>query len=405
MLTYLLLRLFGFVIYILPRPVLCGFAKFLGFLCFYLHKPFRKKAMTNLAIAYGYTKSEREKKRLAIASFQSIVTTLLEFFQLKKHKEKIEKLVRFEENSEVLQLLEQKKGVIFFSGHQSNWEIAFLALTKLFRGIAIGKPIKNKLLYDYILSIREMNDGRIVTPTKAIRHSMYALKRGEFVGIVGDQAFTNSNYFYPMFGVRTWISSSPALLAYKTNCPIVVGITKRVNNHYVVSGSPPIWPDPTVPIKDDAPRMMNQAMQYLENNIKKVPEQWMWIHDQWKQAFLGSVKKEYRYSFILVVLPNNFDEEIVTLVRKIYPNSFITIYAPDKKSVGDTDCEVYHYKKESDLFQRDWRFQLVLDFYESCKLRSHFSKLGAFRALSLPQDKEVIIKTLMKPECQKTVFL
>lgn len=403
MLTYFFFRAFGFIISLLPYSALHAFCRFAGRCAFYLHRPFRKKALANLAIAYGKMKGERERKKLAIASFQNLMITLIEFCRLKKSQGKLEEIVTLEENSEVADLLSRKHGVIFLTGHQANWEIPFLAVTSRFPGIAIGRPIKNKRLYKWVLSVREMNGGKIVMPKAAIRQGMRALKEGKFFGIVGDQAFPTSPYSYPLFGTRAWTASTPALLAYKTNCPIVVGTTKRIGHHYHVSSSRPIWPDPSVPMKEDVYRMMDQAMSLLEKSFQEIPEQWLWVHDRWKQQGIDHVKRVYRYGFILVILPYNPDLSLIPTLRKIYPRSFLTFYAPKGCSIPGE--EVKEYEKENDLFQRDWRYQLVLDFYDSPKLRKHFLKLGAFKALALPQNKETVIRTLVKPECPTTAFL
>lgn len=402
MISYFFFRLFGFFLSLLPFRVLHSIGRFTGWLAYYLHRPFRKKALSNLAIAYGEKKSEKERKKLAIASFQNLMITLLEFYRLKKSKGKLNKIVSLQENSCVETLLKQKQGVIFLTGHQANWEIPFIAVTDLFPGIAIGRPIKNKRLYNWVLSVREMNGGKIVMPKRAIRQGMKALKSGKFLGIVGDQAFPTSPYSYPLFGTRAWTASTPALLAYRTNCPIVVGTTKRIDHHYQIGASEPIWPDHTKPMKEDVERMMDQAMRYLEKSIQERPEQWMWVHDRWKQQGIDHVKRIYRYGFILVTLPPKPDLTLISTLRKIYPRSFLTFYAPKGCVIPGED--VLPYEKEEDLFQRDWRFQLVLDFYHSHKLRKHFRKLSAFQTLALPQDHETIIKTLVKPECRTTVF-
>lgn len=403
MLNYFFFRAFGFLLSLLPYSALHAFGRFAGWCAYFLHRPFRKKALANLAIAYGETKSEQERKKLAIASFQNLMITLLEFFRLKKSKGKLEEIVTLEENSEVSGFLEKKQGVIFLTGHQANWEIPFLAVTDRFPGIAIGRPIKNKWLYNWVLSVREMNGGKIVMPKSAIRQGMRALREGKFLGIVGDQAFPTSPYSYPLFGTRAWTASTPALLAYRTNSPIVVGMTKRVGHHYHVSSSKPIWPDPKIPMKEDVDRMMDEAMRCLEKSIKEHPEQWMWVHDRWKQQGIDHVKRIYRYGFILVALPKNPDLSLIPTLRKIYPRSFLTFYASQGCKIPGE--EVKTYQNEEDLLQRDWRFQLVLDFYGSAKMRRHFCKLGAFKALALSQDKETVIRTLVKSECPTTDFL
>lgn len=408
---YCLFRAFGCCIAALPYRAIHGLGRSAGTCAYYLHRPFRKKAMVNLSIAFGTSHSEQELKAIAIHSFQNLMITILEFFRLKKSHGNLSEIVVLQENSQIEALLKERKGIVFLSAHQANWEIPFLALTDRFKGIAIGRPIKNRWLYNWVLSVREMNGGKIVMPKNAIRAGIKALLRGEFLGIVGDQAYPESPYSYPLFGTRAWTASTPALLAYKTGCPLAAGMTKRINGRYQVSASPLIWPDLNVPLKDEVPRMMDAAMKYLEASIAEQPDQWMWVHDRWKQQEINHVKREYRYGFILIVLPTDPRPflEILPLFRTIYPRSFLTFFVPKGTSVDLQDCTVKEYEREEDLFIRDWRFQLVLDFYNSHRLRRHFLKLGASKTLHLGQMKkncslyEAIKTQLVKSECLKTV--
>jgi len=400
-LFYILLRSIGGLLSFLPPPLLHAFARFSALCIYHLHRNFRKQALSNLAIAYGTCKSEKERKKIAKQSFHNLMITCFEFFRLKRGK--LSDMISLEENTEVSQLLEKKQGVIFLTAHQANWEIPFLAVTALFPGVAIGRPIKNKWLYKWVLSIREMMGGKILMPRQAIRQGIRALKEGKFLGIVGDQAFPESPYAYPLFGTRAWTASTPALLAYKTKCPIVVGTTKRIGYKYVVTGSPPFWADSSQPIKEEVPQLMDRVMRYLEASIQQRPEQWMWIHNRWKQQTIDHVKRKYRFGFILVTLPPNAKPflEMLPLLRQIYPRSFLTFFVPKGTEIPLSDCNVLTYEKKSDLFVRDWRFQLVLDFYNSAKLRRHFRRLGAFKALNL--KKCDLKKTLVKPECLELV--
>lgn len=406
MLTYALFRFFGFFIARLPRRALYCLGRFGGWVAFYVHRPFRKKALNNLLIAYGETKSKRERKAIAIASFQSLLITLLEFLHLRKDRgrDALNKMVSIEENAEGMALLEAKQGVIFLVAHQANWEIPFLALTQRFPGIAIGKPIKNRRLYRWVLSVRESYGGTIIEPDDAIRQGISALQEGKFVGIVGDQAFPSSSYSYPLFGVRAWTSTTPALLAYKTGAPIVVGTIQRVGQRYVIKGSPPLYPNVNAPYKEEVTRMMDQAMAYLEKSFYATPEQWMWIHDRWKPKGVKRIKRIYRHGFILVILPKQSDPSLPALLRKIYPDSFITVYTPPHTLPPSSDYEVVYYDKEEALLLNDTRYQMVFDFCDLPHVRRHLLREGAFRAEFFSQDKATLIKKLGKPGCRTIAF-
>ena len=68
------------------------------------------------------------------------------------------------------------------------------------KGLAIGKPIKNKYLYERVKSIREKNGGKITVPKSALKHGLKALRRGVFLGILGDQGMPSSDFSLPFLG-------------------------------------------------------------------------------------------------------------------------------------------------------------------------------------------------------------
>jgi len=408
-LTYLLFRSVGFFISLLSYKAIYRVGMVLGAVVFIFHRSFRKKAMTNLAICYGDKLDEKGRKRIARRSFQNIMITCLEFFRLKKSKGNIEEIVHLKNNPKVVELLEKGQGVIFLSAHQGNWEIPFIALTEKYAGIAIGRPIKNKRLYDYIMSVRQMHGGTIIMPKQATSQGIKALKAGKFLGIVGDQAYPQSSYSYPLFGTRAWTTASPALLAYKTNCPIVVGTNRRIKGHYIVAGSDPIWPDLTKPLREEMPRMMDLAMQKLETSIKNTPHQWMWIHDRFKQQTINEIKRKYRFAFVLIILPPDTTDYLATLslLKRIYERSFITCFVPEGVTIEEEGMTFKNYSTPEELLIRDWRFQILFDFADLKGVQRHFKKLGVFEVLTLKklQKHGPNLEQAIQQECLKTVSI
>ncbi|MCB1180395.1 MAG: hypothetical protein KDK55_00030 [Chlamydiia bacterium] len=404
--TYICFRILGFPLSLLPYWAIHLLGKEIGRLAYYVHRPFRKKAMTNLSIAKTLYLSEKQKKKVTKESFQTLAITCLEFFRLKRSQNKMDRLVQWgTPRHEVLDLVEKGQGVVFINGHQANWEVAFSLMTQRYPGTAIGKPIKNKWLYRWILSIREMHKGKIVAPKQALTKGYEVLKRGEFFGIVSDQALPESPYCYPLFGTRAWTTTAPALLAYRTGSPLVTVMTRRVGSHYHIWGSPLLWPDLSKTAKEEVPRLMDAAMGYLEESIKACPGQWLWQHDRWKQSGINHIQRKYRYSFILIIFPQDCKSYfgLLSVFRQLYPRSFISLYLPQRaadETLPDW-IEPHYYATEKECFKRDWRYQIVFDFMNNKKLRRHFLKLGAFQALAFSHgDLESILKkTVCKPEC------
>jgi KDO2-lipid IV(A) lauroyltransferase len=373
----------------LPYPAIHRLGAVLGS-CVYRSIPkFRKRALSNLALASTLHLSEKEIPPMAKASLQNLMTTCLEYAKFAAEKN-IHRVVSCVNPETANQLMKENKPVIFFCGHQSNWEVLFLEGSSRMPGVAIGRPIKNGALYNWILSIRQKYGGKMITPHNAIREGLRGLKKGAFLGIVGDQGMPDSGYSSLFFGRRAWTSPIAAILSYRTGSPIIVATTRRNENKYFIHYSDPIWSDPQQPMDQEVDRLMKAALAHLETSIKENPRQWLWSHNRWKQQTPDKLKRKYRHESMLIILPMPGKELDYLLpglkvFREIYPHEFITVYAPE----GFVNCiqgaELFHYKEEKQLLKRDYRFKLVFNFSQSKKVKPHFKKLAAFEVVSLDQ--------------------
>jgi KDO2-lipid IV(A) lauroyltransferase len=293
-------------------------------------------------------------------------------------------------------LYAQGKGIIFFCGHQSNWEVLFLDGTTRMRGIAIGKSIKNKRLYHWIVSMREKNGGKIISPHNAVREGFRALKKGTFIGIVGDQGMPDSGYSFPFFGRRAWTSTAPALLSYKTGSPILFAATRRVQGGYRIRYSEPIWPDLTKPLEEEVVSMMDQALSLMQESIKKSPGEWLWQHNRWKQQTLKTLYKRFRQDCVCIILPQEGKalQEILPhlpTLKMIYSVDFLFLIAPNccrGQTLIETD-EVTYYSELKETLLDDFRFKLIFNFTTYAPIKRHYERLSVFEILDLPTLKKL----------------
>ncbi|AAF38487.1 LpxL/LpxP family acyltransferase [Chlamydia pneumoniae] len=300
-----------------PRSFLTGLGKGFGFLAFYIISDYRKTALTNLALAFP-EKTFDERYKIARQSLQHLIITLLELLAIEQLVGNIDKLITIvtssrnpkgfsseevisnEDLEETFKNLQEKQGLILFCGHQANWELPFLYITKNYPGIAFAKAIKNQRLSKKIFALREVFKGKIVPPKNGIQQGIEALNQGKLVGIVGDQALLMSSYTYPLFGSPAFTTTSPALLAYKTGFPVIAVNVSRQAKGFEVIPSAKLYANKSLPMKESVAILMDQMMGFLEKGIASQPEQWMWIHKRWKRKISNVIKKKYRYSHILV---------------------------------------------------------------------------------------------------------
>ncbi len=368
---------------------------------------FRKRALSNLALATSLHLSEEEIKKYAKESIQNLMITCLEYAKFSGEKD-VHRVVRCVNPETADQLMKSGKPVIFFCGHLSNWEVLFLEGTKRMPGVAIGRPIKNTDLYNWVLSIRQKYGGKMIAPQNAIREGLRGLKKGSFLGIVGDQGMPDSGYSSPFFGRRAWTSPMAAILAHRTGSPIIVATTHRANGKYAIHYSEPIWPNSEAPMEPEVDRLMQASLKLLEEKIQAVPGQWLWSHNRWKQQTPEKLKRQFRHEAILIILPQEGSlGSDLNVFREIYPCEFLTVYAPTGTSVDLKGAEVINYSNEEELLRRDFRFKLVFNFTSSRNVKPHFKRLAAFTVVSLEElYKEAHVnKATAFPEMLKKALL
>ena len=445
---YLTIRALTFPLSFLPFKVIHLIGKGLGTLGYYTMKKYRKRALSNLSLAENLEITDL--KKTAKASFQNLAITTLEYSKFSRIKN-TEKIITCENPEHAKKLINKGTGIIFFCGHQANWELLFLEGTQRMPGVAIGRPIKNRALYNWIVTIREKFGGTIITPKETIKEGLRALKKGKFLGIVGDQALPESPYAFDFFGRRAWTTPAPAILSYRTGCPIMVATIKRKRGKYFIHYSDPIWPNPDSSMEEEIHRMMKESLLILEDDIRKRPGQWLWQHNRWKQETPNNVYYRYRWDTILIILPkgchqkisneqslhrrkiqgnrckepqsgflkkiNNensprkdkcrenlqiapskgFDLDSLHTFKEIYPKAFMTILAPLGTSIPLTGIEVFYYENEEELFITDYRFKLVFNFSGNKNLQRHFLKQSAFKVLDLDSLKNGVAKEHLLP--------
>lgn len=364
----------------LPYRIIHRIGNALGPCLYYAYPNFRRRTLSNLALAFDLP--NKELRRLAKASLGNLAITILEYPRIRREKN-IHNLVTCKNPEKAADLIDQ--GVIFFVGHQANWETLFLEAAGRWPGLAIGRPIKNKKLYRWITEIREQYGGTIVDPKNAIKASLRALRKGTFVGIVGDQGMPDSSYAFPFFGKRAWTTPTPAILAHRTNSPIIVATCERLDGRYEITYSDPIWPDISKPLDEEIKRLMGTALAILEGSIAKRPEQWLWQHNRWKQETPGNVYYRFRKDPILIVVDDEKHLEHLPTFRKIYPRVFLTVLAPTHlvSKIDLEDAEIIPYRNPQDALLPDYRFKLVFDFTHSRKIKKHYKRYSAYDVLTI----------------------
>lgn len=389
-LSYLCVSSFARVCYWLPQSILHGLAKCIGSIAYYVAPKFKKRTTSNLALASALQLTNPEIEKLSRLAFQNLMITLFEFGKLRR-RSFIEKVVHHKSLPIVNQLLQKNSGIVFFCGHQANWEILFLdGILRFQKGMAIARPLKNPYLCRWVQSIRETYGGEIIPQKQALRKGIRGLRAGISIGIVGDQGMPESSFSSPFLGRTAWTSTAPALFSYKTNSPIVVMSIARVGKKYEITYSDPIFPNTQAPLESEIPRLMNLTLSLFENSIRKNPDQWLWLHNRWKQETPVHLYYRFCMDSLLIILPRGKDfsryNRLVPLIEEIYPKAFLSLLIPSECDIShySSRWEVHKYAHEKEMLLEDYRFKLVFNFSRFPGIKKHFLRYSAFEVLSFP---------------------
>lgn len=260
-------------------------AKFFAIIFFYLI-PIRKQVVIkNLSIAFPHL-SKNEIKKLAFKNYINVAQTFLEIFHLEKFgKNELLSLFTEENLNDLKKITENKHGIIFLTGHVGNWELGALVggLILESKVNVLIKNQKNPYVRDWMKSIREKFGNKQITLGTNVREIYSAIKKGEIVGIVGDQRGPRDAMKVNFFGRKTSVFSGTATIAVKTNCPVIfVFIVRKQNGQFDLILTE-FKMDESLKTKEEKIFYFNQYfMEQLEEIIRKYPDQWLWMHNIWK---------------------------------------------------------------------------------------------------------------------------
>lgn len=213
--------------------------------------------------------------------------------------EKAELLERFKcSNPEILDAyFEQGESVILVSSHYANWEWGAIAapLYLKHKSVCVYKPISNDFFEEKVNKSRTKYGLELVALSNTYRkiyrqeseskQSEIGNKPSAYI-LVSDQNPSNLKraHWIDFFGQKTATIHGPALYANRFDLPIFYIDIKEIKQGYYDCRFEPICTNP----KEVEPAEITQRfMTFLEAQIRRQPELWLWSHKRWKHQWKG----------------------------------------------------------------------------------------------------------------------
>jgi Kdo2-lipid IVA lauroyltransferase/acyltransferase len=177
-------------------------------------------------------------------------------------------------------LLEEKKGIILVSAHLGNWERITQWIPMM--GIKLSGVARNANdaeITEIATGIRSGNGMEVLSRGNAAREMLKRLKAGEMVGLMPDQNADDA--YLPFFGHPAGTVLGPAVIHKKTKSPILPGCCLRTGpGQYRIYFLEPMVAEES----ETAEEFMTRINGAIEQMIRLAPEQYLWMHDRWKNA-------------------------------------------------------------------------------------------------------------------------
>lgn len=270
-----------------PVGASCRFAESLGSAAFAILPRRRRLAIDNI-LAAGITESPKEASRIARASFRHLAHVVAESFHVSKiTPETLDEHFDVETPQETLDLLhDPSRGVILYSGHIGNWEIAAASIAMIKPLTGIQRPMNNPYVQALLERTKMRGGFDTVDKHDANPHQLVnILRRGRVLAILSDQHATSGNVWVDFLGRPASTYVTPAILHLLTRAPILVGACLNTDRplHYRVVLSKPLVFDRTGDRDADAERITRALSDALGDLVRANPEQYLWAHNRWRK--------------------------------------------------------------------------------------------------------------------------
>ena len=171
--------------------------------------------------------------------------------------------------------------VMILTGHCGNWEL-LAALTNC-RGLGmavVGRRLEETVLQDLLLAVRNRFGTETIERGEAgaARRLLGVFRDGGALGVLIDQDIRAESVFVPFFGRPAHTPVGPARIALRLGAAVVPTFIERRpdGRHRAVFHPPLVLPDDPL----GATAAMTAA---IEEQVRRVPEQWVWMHRRWRR--------------------------------------------------------------------------------------------------------------------------
>lgn len=277
-----------FVLGAMPHSMAITTGRGAGRIAYRLLTKLRRTGERNLQLAYP-EQSEAERTRILRGSFENLGRLLGEFSHFPNATpESLRRMIVYDEESiaRLRAVQNDKRGIIFLTGHIGAWELISFAWSALEHSLSfLVRPIDNPRVEELIENMRTRFGNTAINKKTAARAALRVLRDGGTLGILADlNTHPHEGVFVPFFNHLACTTAGAATLALRTDAAVmpVCAVWEEARECFVFYGLPLVELVRTGDDKHDVEINTANFTAALEQLIRRHPEQWLWIHKRWR---------------------------------------------------------------------------------------------------------------------------
>ena len=286
--AYLLLRAFTLIIaglvWLLPLSWLRRLATGIAYMVCVLVPSRLGLAEENLRQVFRDRFDVGQRRHIARQATVNICKTMIELLKMRYlSPQQIAEVVSLRGEEHLWTALESGKGLILLTAHFGNWEIGGARLVAAgFPVVVIARDASETFAASLMNEARE-RQGMEVLRRGDLREILRALRNNKCLAILPDQHAARGGIVVDFLGRPAATAVGTATLALRTDCAVLPLFGPRRADD-TIDGY--ILPPVELIRTDDRERDIEANTQLFNDiigeQIRKYPEQWLWLHNRWK---------------------------------------------------------------------------------------------------------------------------
>ncbi|MFC1553560.1 lysophospholipid acyltransferase family protein, partial [candidate division KSB1 bacterium] len=232
---------------------------------------------------------QKEINTICRRSYRNFGITFLEFFCIDRISDTgMRELVKFHPPDLLVNEMSQNKGVIAVTGHFCSFELLGVSIARTGMPIdVVVKAMKNPRVEGLMDVSRERTNLGVVKVKDGFGKVTESIKKKRMIALVSDQDGGLKGIKVNFFGRESSTPAGPAVLALRTDAPMVVGfIVREKVGRYRADVFKISYEDLPESNEEKAKEITQRYTAKLEEYIRKYPEQYFWMHKRWKSSGL-----------------------------------------------------------------------------------------------------------------------